>query len=116
MEEKKRKCDLQCQLRNTHPWFATQPEYQSHSMNLLVSMDQNQYQQTNDEVQQVSSQEPCLSSPTITYMKTNTPTSEKGYDCGEIEHYENNYLEKFVENNQGQNQSQQEPEQNVHRK
>ena len=49
-------------------------------------------------------------------MKTNTPTSEKGYDCGEIEHYENNYLEKFVENNQGQNQPQQELEQNVHRK
>ena len=46
----------------------------------------------------------------------NTPTSEKGYECGEIEHYENNYLEKFVENNQGQNQPQQEPEQNVHRK
>ena len=58
----------------------------------------------NDEVQQVSSQEPCLSSPTITFMKTNTPTSEKGYDCGEIRHYENNYLEKFVGNNQGQNQ------------
>ena len=110
MEEKKSKCDLQCQLRNTHPWFATQPEYQSHSMNLLVSTDQNQYQQPDDEVQQVSSQEPCLSSPTITFMKTNTPTSEKGYDCGEIEHYENNYLEKFVENNQGQNQPQQEPE------
>jgi len=49
-------------------------------------------------------------------MKTNTPTSEKGYDCGEIEHYENNYLEKFVKKNQGQNQPQQEPEQNVHRK
>ena len=41
MEEKKRKCDLQCQLRNTHPWFAMQPEYQPHPMNLLVSTDQN---------------------------------------------------------------------------
>jgi len=39
MEEKKRKHDLQCQLRNTHPRFATQPEYQSHHMNLLVSID-----------------------------------------------------------------------------
>ena len=97
MEEKKRKHDLQCQLRNTHPRFATQPEYQSPPMNLLMSTDQ--YQQPDDEVQQVSSQEPCLSSPTITFMKTNTPTSEKGYDCGEIEHYENNYLEKFVKNN-----------------
>ena len=101
MGEKKRKHDLQWQLRNTHPRFATQPEYQSHPMNLLVSIDQNQYQQLDDEVQQISSQEPCLSSPTITFMKTNTPTSEEGYDCGEIEHYENNYLEKFVENNQG---------------
>ena len=109
MEEKKRKHDLQCQLRNTHPRFATQPEYQTHPMNLLVSTDQNQYQQPDDEGQQVGSQEPCLSSPTITFMKTNTPTSEKGYDCGEIEHYENNYLEKFVENKQ-------EPEYNVHRK
>jgi len=44
-------------------------------------------------------------------MKTNTPISKKGYDCDE-----NNYLEKFVENNQGQNQPQQEPEQNVHKK
>ena len=70
-------------------------------MNLLRSTDQDQYHQPNDEVQHFSSQEPCLSSPTITFMKTNTPTSEKGYDCGEIEHYENNYLEKFVENNQG---------------
>ena len=43
MEEKKRKRDLQCQLRNTQPQFATQPEYQSHPMNLLVSTDQNQY-------------------------------------------------------------------------
>ena len=110
MEEKKRKRDLQCQLRNTHPQFAMQPEYQSHPMNLLVNTDQNQLQ-PDDEVQQVSSQEPCLSSPTITYMKTNTPISKKCYDCDE-----NNYLEKFVENNQGQNQPQQEPEQNVHRK
>jgi len=109
MEEKKRKCDLQCQLRNTHPWFAMQQEYQSPPMNLLVSTDQNQYQQPDDEGQQVGSREPCLSSPTITFMKTNTPTSE-------IEHYGKNYLEKFVENNQGQNQPQQEPEQNTHRK
>ena len=57
MEEKKRKCDLQCQLRNTHPQFTMQPEYQSHHMNLLVSTYQNQYQQPDDEVQQVSSQE-----------------------------------------------------------
>ena len=27
MEEKKRKCDLQCQLRNTRRHFATQLEY-----------------------------------------------------------------------------------------
>ena len=58
MEEKKRKRVLQHQLRNTHPRFTTQPEYQSHPMNLLVSIDQNQYQQLDDEVQQVSSQEP----------------------------------------------------------
>ena len=44
-------------------------------------------------------------------MKTNTPISKKGYDCDE-----NNYLEKFVKNNQGQNQPQQELEQNVHKK
>ena len=50
MEEKKRKHDLQRQLRNTHLRFATQPEYQSHPMNVLVSIDQNQYQQPNDEV------------------------------------------------------------------
>ena len=62
MEEKKRKHDLQCQLRNTHPRFAMQLEYQSPPMNLLMSIDQ--YQQPDDEVQQVSSQEPCLSSPT----------------------------------------------------
>jgi len=58
MEEKKRKRDLQCQLRNTQPRFATQPEYQSHPMNLLMSTNQNQYQQPDDKVQQVSSQEP----------------------------------------------------------
>ena len=51
MEGKKRKCDLQCQLRNTQPRLAMQPEYQSHPMNLLVSIDQNQYQQPNGEVQ-----------------------------------------------------------------
>ena len=58
MEEKKRKHDLQCQLRNTHPRFATQPKYQPLPTNLLVRIDQNQYQQPDDEVQQVSSQEP----------------------------------------------------------
>ena len=103
MEEKKRKCDLQRQLRNTHLHFATQPECQSHPMNLLGSTDQGQYHQPNDEVQHFSSQESCLSSPTITLMKTNTSTSKEGYDCGEIEHYENNCLEKFVESNQSQN-------------
>ena len=103
MEEKKRKRDLQRQLRNTHLYFATQPEYQSHPMNLLESTNQNQYQQPNDKVQHFSSQEPCLSPPTITLMKTNTSTSEEGYDCGEIEHYENDCLEKFVENNQSLN-------------
>jgi len=41
MEEKKRKRDLQRQLRNTHLRFATQLEYQSHPMNLLGSTDQN---------------------------------------------------------------------------
>ena len=72
-------------------------------MNLLGSIDQDQYQQPNDEVQHFSSQEPCLSPPTITLMKTNTSTSEECYDCGEIEHYENDCLEKFVENNQSLN-------------
>ena len=43
-------------------------------------------------------------------MKTNTSTSEKDYDGGEIEHYKNNCLEKFAESNQSQNQQQQEPE------
>ena len=43
MEEMKRKCDLQCQLRNTRLCFAIQPEYQSHPMNLLGSNDQDQY-------------------------------------------------------------------------
>ena len=99
MEEKKRKRGLQRQLRNTRLCFATQPECQSHPMNLLGSTDQDQ--QPNDEVQHFSSQEPCLSPPTITLMKTNTSTSEEDYDCGEIEHYENDYLEKFVENNPG---------------
>ena len=68
MEEKKRKCDLQRQLRNTRLCFAIQPEYQSHPMNLPRSMDQDQYQQSNDEVQHFSSQEPCVSPPTITLM------------------------------------------------
>ena len=89
MEEKKRKRDLQRQSRNTHRRFATQPKCLSHPMNLLGSIDQDQYQQSHDEVQHFSSQEPCLSSPTITLMKTNTPSSEEGYDCGEIEDYKN---------------------------
>ena len=50
MEEKKRKRDLQRKLRNTHLRFATQPEYQSHPMNLLGSNDQGQYHQPNDDV------------------------------------------------------------------
>ena len=115
MEEKKIKCDLQHQLRNTHLHFATQPEYQSHPMNLLVSNDQDQYHQPNDEVQLFSSQEPCLSSPTITVIMTNTSTSKEGYDCGEIEPYKNDCLEKLAESNQSQNRQQQEPEQNVHK-
>ena len=90
MKEKKRKLNIQRQLSNTRLRFATQAEYQSHPMNLLGSTDQDQYQQPNDEVQHVSSQEPCLSPPTITLMKTNTPTSEEDYDYGEIEHYKNN--------------------------
>ena len=89
MEEKKRKCDLQRQLRNTRLCFAVQPEYQSHPMNLPGSTDQDQYQQPNDEVHHFSSQEPCLSPPTITLMKTNTSTSEEDYDCEEIGHYKN---------------------------
>ena len=75
-------------------------------MNLLGSTDQDQYQQPNDEVQHFSSQEPCLSPPTITMMKTNTSTSEEDYDCGEIEHYKNDCLEKLTESNQSQNQQQ----------
>ena len=113
MEEKKRKRDLQCQLRNTRLRFATQPEYQSHPMNLLVRNDQDQYHQPNDEVQHFSSQEPCLSSPTITLIMINT--SKEGYDCGEIEPYKNDYLEKFAESNQSQNQQHQEPKQNIHK-
>ena len=41
MEEKKKKCDLQRQLRNTRLRFATQPECQSYPMNLLGSTDQD---------------------------------------------------------------------------
>jgi len=82
MEEKKRKHDLQCQLRNTRLRFPTPPECQSPPMNLLVSNDQDQYHQPNDEVQHFSSQEPCLSSPTITLITTNISTSREGYDCG----------------------------------
>ena len=68
-------------------------------MNLLGSTDQGQYHQPNDDVQHFSSQEPCLSPPTITLMKTNTSTNEEDYDCGEIEHYKNDCFEKFVESN-----------------
>ena len=50
MEEKKRKRDLQRQLRNTRLRFVTQQEYQSHPMNLPRSNDQDQYHQPNDEV------------------------------------------------------------------
>jgi hypothetical protein len=49
-------------------------------------------------------------------MKANTASSGEGYDSGEIEHYENDYLEKLIESNHSQNQQQQEPEQNVHKK
>ena len=73
-------------------------------MNLLGSIDQDQYQHPYDEVQHFSSQEPCLSSPTITLITTNTSTSKEGYDCGEIEHYDNNSLKKFAESNQSQSQ------------
>ena len=48
-------------------------------------------------------------------ITTNTSTSKEGYDCGEIEPYKNDCLEKFAESNQSQNQQQQEPEQNVHK-
>ena len=40
----------------------------------------------------------------------NTSTSREDYDCGEIERYKNDYLEKFTECNQGQSEQQQEPE------
>ena len=85
-------------------------------MNLLGSTDQDQCQQSNDEVQHFSSQEPCLSPPTITLIKTNASTGEEDYDCGEIKHYENVCLEKFAESNQSRNRQQQELEQNVHKK
>jgi hypothetical protein len=65
-------------------------------MNLLRSTDQDQHQQPNDKLQHFSSQEPCLSPPAITLMKTNISTSEEGHDYGEIEHYENDCLEKVV--------------------
>ena len=84
-------------------------------MNLLGSIDQDQYQQPDDEVHHFSSRRPCLLSPTITLMKTNTSTSEEDYDCGKIEHYKNDCLEKLTESNQSQNQQQQEPKQNVHK-
>ena len=66
-------------------------------MNLLGST--NQDQQPNDEVQHFSSQEPCLSSPTITLITTNISTSKEGYDCGEIEHYKKDCFKKFAESN-----------------
>ena len=84
-------------------------------MNLLGSNDQDQYHQPNNEVQHFSSQELCLSSPTITLMKTNTSTSEEDYDCGQIEQYKNDCPEKIAESNESQNQQQQVPEQNVHK-
>ena len=46
---------------------------------------------------------------------TNTSTSKEGYDCGEIEPYKNDCLEKLAESNQSQNQQQQESEQNIHK-
>ena len=73
-------------------------------MNLLGSIDQDQYQQPDDEVHHFSSRRPCLLSPTITLMKTNTSTSKEGYDCGEIDPYKNDCLEKFAKSNQSQNQ------------
>ena len=99
MEEKKRKHDLQRQLRNTRLRFATQPEYQSHPMNLLESNDQDQYHQPKNEVRHFSSQEPCMSSPTITLIMTNISTGREGYDCGKIEHYKNYCFKKFDESN-----------------
>ena len=41
MKEKKRKLDVQRQLRNTRLRFATQAKYQSCPMNLLGSIDQD---------------------------------------------------------------------------
>ena len=73
-------------------------------MNLLGSNDQDQYHQPNDEVQHFSSREPCLSSPTITVITTNTSTRKEGYDYGEIEPYKNDCLEKFAGSYQSQNQ------------
>ena len=66
-------------------------------------------------MQHFSSQELCLSSPTITLITINISTSKEGYDCGEIEHYKNDCFEKFDESNRSQNQQQQEQEQNVHK-
>ena len=73
------------------------------------------YHQPNNEVQHFSSQEPCLSSHTITLITTNISTSKEGYDCGEIEHCKNDCFEKFAESNRSQNQQQQELEQHVHK-
>ena len=65
-------------------------------MNLLGSIDQDQYHQPNDEVQPFISQEPYLSSPTITLITINTSTSKEGYDCGEIEPYKNDFLRRLL--------------------
>jgi len=73
-------------------------------MNLLVSNDQDQYHQPNNEVQHFGSQEPCLSSPTITLITTNISTSKEGYDYGEMKHYKNDCFKKFAESNRSQNQ------------
>ena len=104
MEEKKSKRDLQRHLRNTRLRFATQPECQSHPINLLGNNDKDQYHQPNDEVQPFISQEPYLSSPTITLITINTSTSKEGYDCGEMEHYKNDCFKKLAESNRSQNQ------------
>jgi hypothetical protein len=93
-DRKRRKMQHQSTGSNTCLDFAAQPEYQSHSMNLLGSIDQDRYQfqQPNNDVHYFNSQEPCLSPLIIN-------TSEEGHGCGEIEHYENDCLEKFTKSN-----------------
>ena len=101
---------------NTCPYPTPAQEFQqwyqesTGQWNLDPPQELHQYQQSNDEVQHSNSQEPCLSPPTITLMKTNISTSEEDYGCGEIEHHENDNLGKFAKSNQMQNQQQQEPE------